>query len=407
MELYCEQHQIKRNHKFFNECKIICHLSKNLYNATLYEVRQYFFETNKYLNYCKVNKKFTDENQVDYRALPTKVAKSIQMKLDKNFKSFFNLNKKYKSGNYKNKPNIPKYLDKDGYYVTEYTKQALSLIEDGYIKLSKTNIKIKTNINKKSIQAVRIVPKNGYFVIEILYRVEHKQLKQNDRYASIDLGLNNLVTLTGTNIKPTIINGKPLKSINQYYNKIVSKYKSLLDIINKQKTSKRIQNISRKRKNKVIDYLHKASAYIVNQLVSNDISTLIVGYNKNWKQDINIGKINNQNFVNIPYYIFVNMLKYKCKHNGINVIIQEESYTSKCSFIDKESIEKHDNYVGKRLYRGLFISKNGTKINADVNGSLNILRKYFIKNVAKNDIYNYINLVEACSTPNVITMLIA
>jgi putative transposase len=210
----------------------------------------------------------------------------------------------------------------------------------------------------------------------------------------MDLGLNNLGTVGSNVVKPFIINGKPLKSINQFYNKRVSNLKSKLT--NGKKTSKRIKSLTDKRNNKIKDYLHKASTILVNQLVSNDLNTLIIGNNKGWKQDINIGKRNNQSFVQIPYSTFIKMIEYKCKLVGINVLITEESYTSKCSFLDSEDIKKQKEYKGKRIKRGLFKSSEGVLINADVNGSLNILRK-----VVGN--FNY-DPIEVCSTPAVITV---
>ena len=199
----------------------------------------------------------------------------------------------------------------------------------------------------------------------------------------------------GSNVlKPILINGKPLKSINQYYNKKLANLKSKLR--NEKKTSKRIKSLTNKRNNKVNDYLHKTSRLITNYLVSNNINTLVVGKNKEWKQDVNIGKKNNQNFVQIPHSRLIDMLLYKCKLRGINVIITEESYTSKCSFLDDEGIKKHKVYKGNRIKRGLFKSSEGVLINADVNGSLNILKKVVGK-------FNY-NPIEVCSTPTVITV---
>ena len=198
----------------------------------------------------------------------------------------------------------------------------------------------------------------------------------NDNYLSIDLGLNNLMTCYDTkNNKSFIVNGKPAKSINQYYNKKkITLQNNLIKNHNKY-TSNRLNNLTLKRNNKISDYLHKSSRFIVNYCVENQISNIIVGYNKEWKQEINIGKKNNQNFVQIPHKNLINMLEYKSKLEGINFIQNEESYTSKCSALDLESLNKHDNYMGKRVKRGLFVSSNGIKINADLNGALNILRK--------------------------------
>ncbi len=388
-----EQKQIAKNHVLYQELDNLCFLSKNLYNATLYEVRQHFFKTKKYLNYNAINKQFTDENQPDYRALPAKVSKMIQMLVDSNFKSFFG---GVKSDKVKN-PKIPNYLNKNGRQIVTYTKQALSFQKEGYVKLSKTNIYIKID---KRIKFVRIVPKGNHISLEMGYEKKEEKPKKNKNIASIDLGINNLITLVSNTANPLIINGKPLKSINQYYNKQKGQKKSILMSQGK-KTSKSLERLNLKRNNKVKDYIHKSTFKVVNHLVSNQISKLVIGYNKGWKQDIAIGKRNNQNFVNIPFYMIVEQLKYKCKLKGIEVVIQEESYTSKCSFLDKEEVKKHSNYKGKRVKRGLFKSSKGILINADVNAALNILKKS-MKKVAWDEIYS--DLVEVSRTPLVSTI---
>ena len=185
------------------------------------------------------------------------------------------------------------------------------------------------------------------------------------------------VTSNKRGCKPLVINGKPLKSINQFYNKQKAKYQSELpkDI----KTSKRIQKLTFKRNNRVNDYLHKSTNYIVNFCLKNELNTIVIGYNEFWKQKVNIGKVNNQKFVQIPFERLLSILEYKCQKYGLNILSNEESYTSKCSFLDLEEIKKHDVYLGKRVKRGLFISSNGKLINSDVNGSYNILRKVFPK----------------------------
>lgn len=394
-----EIHNISCNHKYYKECDRLCFLSKNLYNTTLYAVRQYYFKTGKYLNYNQVNKEFTHQNQTDYRALPAKVSKWVQKLVEQDFKSFFALLKKKQQGKYENPVKIPKYADKvKGRKKLHYEKGAISFVKEGYLKLSQTEIEIKTNLSKDSIRYVEIVPDLRGFQIILGYQKECKVKQENGRYASIDLGLNNLATVTSNVIKPFIINGKPCKSINQYANKKIATLKSLLP--QEKYSSKQIKKTFIKRDNKIKDYLHKASTYVVNQLVSNDINTLVLGYNKEWKQDISIGKRNNQNFVEIPFYRFKEMLLYKCQLHGITLIEQEESYTSKCSFIDKEEIKKHKRYQGKRIERGLYQTKEGKVIHADVNGSLNIMRKYLEKNVAWNN-QIWLNLVEVCSMPNI------
>lgn len=371
-----EQHIIKRNHKFYDECNKLTFASKNLYNQALYNVRQFYFERKKFLNYFK-NYHIT-KGQEAYKELPTKVSCQTIKMVDQNFKSFFQL---LKNKNVKNK--LPKYLDKkSGRFMAKYPKQALGLRtfkKNGAIKLSKTNIEVKTNIkNWDQIKEVRIIPKGIYFTIEVVYdKPQFGYNPINNKVASIDLGLNNLATVA-FNCKqdePFIISGKPVKSINQFYNKRLATFKSELIICNKQKSSRKIKELTFKRNNKIKDYLHKASNNLVNQLVSNGVQTIIIGKNINMKQDINIGKRNNQNFVQSPIFRFADMIKYKAELYGINVQFQEEAYTSKTSFLDMEPIKKQETYQGKRIKRGLFKSKNGTIINADLNGAYNILRK--------------------------------
>lgn len=389
-----ERHIIKKNDCRFEDLQNICKLSKNLYNVALYKIRQQFFEDGKFLTAFSLDGILRKEQNIDYNALPQKVSQQTLKMVEQNFKSFFGLLKLKAKGKYDEKVKLPKYLDKDGCFVTTYTNQAISKValKGGFIQFSKTNIRIKTSV--ENVQQVRIVPKGNHLVVEVLYVVKEKELKDdNSRYCSIDLGVGNLATIGSNVLKPIIINGKPLKSVNQYYNKQLAKLKS--ELKNEKKTSKRIKSLTAKRNNKVNDYLHKASRLIVNYLVSNNISTLVIGKNKEWKQNANIGKRNNQNFVQIPHTRFIEMLTYKCKLEGITVIIKEESYTSKCSFMDNEPIKKQKVYIGKRIKRGLFETKEKRLINADLNGSLNILRKV---------VGEFQYPIEVCSTPLVLTI---
>lgn len=398
MELLVEKHVINQHHIYFNECQHLTFLSKNLYNATLYRVRQQFIHNHHYLTYNEINRKFTHRNQYDYRQLPSKVAKHTQKLLDKNMKAFFALLKLKKNGQYDGKANLPKYLAKDGLQVIHYEKGALSFKKrKGYIHLSQTNIFIKTKQDISKIKYVKIVPKGNHFIIMVGYKYNKPVcLKDNGRYASIDLGLNNLMTVSSNVIRPFIINGKPIKSINQYYNKRISKMQSKLST--SKKTSRYINNLYKRRLYKIDDYLHKSTKQLVNQLVSNQINTLIIGYNKGWKQDINIGKRSNQNFVHVPFQRIIHMLMYKCNQVGINVILQEESYTSKCSFLDNEPIRKHVTYLGKRMMRGLFVTNKHKKINADLNGALNIMKKCLLKQEVWNEKI-FSDCIEVCSMP--------
>lgn len=378
--ILCERHLIKSTHPFYDECDKLTFLAKNLYNATLYYQRDSFFNRD-FKNYYDVNRVFTHSNQKDYRALPSKVSKQVQMLVDKSFKSYFALVKKKQSNDYSRSFRIPRYMSKtSGRCVAPYPKDALSLKNEGFVKFSKTNIVIKTKVSKKDIKAARIVPKGNHFVIEILYKLTKKPLKSDEpkRVAFIDPGLNNLLTVTSNCFNPMIYNGKPLKSINQLSNKNIAELKSRLS---KQglRTSSLLKSIYSKRSRRLTDLTHKITTKLVNQLDSYNIDTVIFGHNIGQKQDINLGKVTNQNFVQIPFTQLMKQLQYKCELRGIRFIVTEESYTSKCSFLDEESICKHSNYQGKRLKRGLFETSNGVLINADVNGSLNIGRKYLTK----------------------------
>ena len=367
-----ETHQFNKNHKHFKEMSRITHLSKNLYNAGLYDIRQHFFKTGKYKGYSSVAGEFCKGNP-DFKALPAKVAQQTLRLVDQNFKSFFGLLKKELPAN------IPHYLDKEGNYSTIYTKQAISFKEPGTIKLSGTNIKIKTKQN--NINQVRITPHGDYFSIEIVYSIERKELKTKGNYASIDLGLNNLATCVTNVSSPIIISGRPIKSINHFYNRELAKEQSNLEKRKQGNKSHKTRQLARKRKNRISDYMHKASAKIINHLVSNDICHLFIGENKGWKQEINIGKKNNQNFVQIPFTKFKQMLKYKGEKEGINIHFQEESYTSKASFLSNDTIpvygetEEQPKFSGYRAKRGLYKDTRYGYINADVNGAYNILRK--------------------------------
>ena len=374
-----EQHIIKSNNVLYKDLDNLCFLSKNLYNQALYRIRQQFFEDKSFKNYYELNRELHDENQVDYRALPANSSQETLKLVNQNYSSFFKSLQKHIKG-----VKIPGYLDKTkGRQIVVYNHMTLpsNLLEKGIIKLPKTNIQFKTK--QKNIRQVRIVPKNNYIVIEVIYEATIKELlKDNKRYMSIDLGIDNLASCSSNVAKSFIINGKPVKSINQYYNKKKAVLQSELKLKQNKNTSKHLQNLTLKRNNKIKDYFHKASRYIVNQLVNQSINTLIIGKNDGWKQETNIGNVNNQNFTSIPHQMFINQLKYKCQLEGINVIEQEESYTSKVSFFDNDFIPvygQNDELFkssGKRIKRGLFKTSNGLLINADINGSLNIMRKY-------------------------------
>jgi IS605 OrfB family transposase len=321
-----------------------------------------------------------------YKALPAKVSQQILMILDKNWKSFFEAVKAYKADDSKftARPKLPKYKDKvKGRNILVYTIQAISSkqLKKGIIKLSGTEILIKTKIKTARICQVRLIPKCDSYVIEVIYDEPESTASNDNSVASIDLGLNNLVALTSNQpgFSPLLINGRPLKSINQFYNKRSSQLQSQLK--GGRKTSHRIQRLTRCRHQKVDNYLHNTSRLIVDLLVAKQIGTLVVGKNVQWKTEIDLGKQTNQNFVSIPHARLIEMLEYKTRLVGIKVIVQEESYTSQSNFLGLDPIpiygktDKDAVFSGRRIKRGLYKTSAGQLINSDVNGSYNILRK--------------------------------
>lgn len=369
-----ERHIIKKGDIYFQELDDACFASKNLYNSILYIWRQAFIKKEKISNseiYSKI------KGTKDFKSLPQNVSAQVFLQFCQVINSFFQSLKSYKENpsNFNGAPGLPKYKEAiKGRNLLTYNARVLpqrDFKKDGKVRLTGLGIKIFTRIKPKQ---VRIIPRNKEYIIELIYDKECKEQVQSVNYAGLDLGVNNLAVLSFNNHSSIIINGRPLKSINQFYNKKKAQLQSKLT---KKHTSNAIVRLTNKRNKKVQDYLHKSSRFIVNQLVSKNISTIVIGKNKNWKQDISIGKKNNQNFVNIPHARFIEMIKYKCELEGISVILTDESYTSKCSFIDNEKIGKHKIYLGMREKRGLFISKEKRKINADLNGSLNILKKVF------------------------------
>ena len=380
-----ERHIIKSSHKYYKEIDNLCFLAKNLFNAANYTVRQSFIKENKYLNYA-ANYHLV-KSSIDYKALPAKVSCQIIKLVDRNWASYFAAIKEFKlnPNKFTGVPSVPKYKDKiKGRCVVLYPKQAISkrALKKGLLQPSGTNIFISTAITKE-VEEIRLVPRNGFYVVEAVYTVPDTKLVDFKGIAAIDLGLTNLATIT-TNVKgltPIIVNGNPLKSINQFYNKQKAVLQSELQKQNpKRFISNRLNKLTAIRNNKVDTYLHQASRTIIKYLLQNQIGTLVIGNNAQWKTNINIGKKNNQNFVQIPHTKFIKQLTYKAQLLGITVIITEESYTSKASFLDRDLIPKYKegqkhSFSGLRVKRGLYKSANGTLINADVNGSLNILRK--------------------------------
>ena len=366
----------------FTVIKELCHLSKNLYNASLFDVRQYYFETKSYRTWQSQKPIFTKTKNPDYYALQSDVAGEVLMQVGRQFIGFF------KNKSSKNK-RIPRYKDKNGFNVVTFPIRTISrkieFDEDKQLytyTLCKRSYNLKIQSTKPNVKMVKFVYDESNDLIKCfkIYEVEEPKLKKdNSRYFSIDPGLNNIVSIyNNIGIRPLLYNGRPIKSINQYYNKTSAKLRS--ELPKNVRTSRRLKRLSFKRSNKIDYEMHKISTHIINEAVRNNISKIFIGNNVGWKNEINIGKRNNQNFVNIPHTTLFNQLLYKGLLKGIDVIFTEESYTSKASFFDRDGLSVYGNpdnhkFSGKRIKRGLYKDSKGNVWNADLNGAANIMRK--------------------------------
>lgn len=377
-----EKHVIQPSHKFYDLIDDYCHKSKNLYNFANYHIRQAFTneKDSRYINYFELDKLMKQpDRDYDYRQMPSAAsAQQCLRSLDASWRGFFRATKDWakNKSKYTGQPKLPNYLDKDGYYPIVFTKSEFKIREDG-IHFPKTMGGFILKSNQTNIQQVRFIAKDSYITAEVVYRKPSTTIREcNNRLLSIDIGINNLATITNNfGSAPIIINGRPLKSINQYYNKQLAHYRSINKKLNGKEWSKRLSRISTKRNNLITNYLHRASKQIIDYAVEQDATTLIIGNNKDWKRASKMSRQVNQQFVGIPHQRFIEMLVYKGEDVGINVILQEESYTSGTSFLDDELPVKENYNKKRRKKRGLFISNDGTKINADVNASLQIMKK--------------------------------
>lgn len=370
----------------------LCHVAKNLTNEALYNVRQHFFAGEGYLNYYSNYKLL--KTSVSYKTLNANMSQQILMEVDRSFKSFFALHKLAKEGNYDMSAcHIPHYLPKDGYTtlvigIVRIKDNILTIpYSRGFRKThADINIRVPPNLLGKEVKEIRIIPKSNarFFEIQYYYKVDEIQRNLNINHAlAIDLGIDNLVTAVSSDGSSFIIDGRRLKSINQWYNKENARLQSIKDKQNLGKDLTFQQAILlRNRNNAVNDYLNKTVRTIINKCISEDIGTIVLGYNNSFQRYSNLGKRNNQIFVNIPFGKLKDKLQYLCQMNGIHFVIQEESYTSKASFWDKDVIPTYspnDNnkhtFSGLRVKRGLYRRADGKSFNADVNGALNILRK--------------------------------
>ena len=389
-----ERHLIKPSNNLYSVCDDLTFKSKNLYNAGLYQIRQSIFERNKsdkenkkpVLSWAQLVSDFRKQDQSDMKALPPKVSTNIIKMLGGNISSYYQLLKSYNDKSNKkitNKPSIPGYLHKTkGRYVVEFTNQTFAKKrgENNELILCPKDLKISIPTKIDNPKCVRIIPKNDCFFIDVIYEVKEKPLRKSKKYAAVDLGVDNLATVTfsdGTN--PLLVKGLKAKYINQGYNRLISKAQSKLP--NNQRTSKHIHRLFRNREMKLQSEFHKITGFLAEYFDEMSLEKVFVGKNDNWKSGISLSKKVNQRFVQIPYNKFISQLKYKCALRGIEVVEQEESYTSKASFVDCDKIPvwKNDgkkySFSGKRIKRGMYKTKDGLIINADVNGSYNIMVK--------------------------------
>lgn len=368
-----ERHIIKDNR--FEE---VCHKSGLLYNYVLYNVRQGIF-SNSYLKEYEFSTKLNRENQFDFRNLPSSISQQVIAQVFLAIKGWMGSVKEFEknSSKFHSKPKLPKYKSGKKQNMIVFTTASCRVKQDGYIHFIKNIIQpIKTNVEKEELKQVRIVPQATCYVVEVIYERKEQNLNlQKDNFLSIDLGLNNLCTCTNNvNQKFFIVNGKVVKSFNQWFNKTKAKWMSF---VGDKGISKRLKRLICYRNLWINDKIHKISRFIIDFCKKNDIGTITIGLNKNWKQNINLGNKNNQKFVEIPFSSLIDKISYKAKLVGIDVKITEESYTSKVDHLAFESFEKHDIYLEKRKKRGLFQSSVNQLINADINGSIGIVRKVF------------------------------
>ena len=383
------KHLSKEEYSILRE---LCHTAKNLANEAIYNVRQYYFTEGEYLKYEKNYALLKDSP--NYKMLNSNMAQQILKEVDGSFKSFFGLLKLVKKGKYSFRDcKLPHYLPKDGFvtlvigFVRLNENRLILPYSQMYKKTHKpVEIKIPPILADKHIKEIRIIPKSRARFFEIQYTYEAECIQRNlnkNNALALDLGVNNLVTAVSSEGRSFIIDGRKLKSVNQWFNKENARLQGIKDRQgDKRRTTNRQKILADKRNRQVNDYMSKTAKKIINYCIAHNIGTLVVGYNKTFQRNTDIGRQNNQNFVNIPYSKLRSKLECLCELNGIAFVKQEESYTSKASFWDKDVIPVYNadnpqkyHFSGKRIQRGLYKTSDGVLLNADVNGALNILRK--------------------------------
>ncbi len=369
-----EQHIIRRDDERFVVIDQACFHAKNIYNAANYELRQTYFAESRRISYVEQEKHFKQKDLLPDQVLPMKVVQQVLRGLHQDWDNFAVARAEHKAhpDKFSGCPRLPHYKHKTcGRSGLTFTDQAISktALRKGVVVLSGLNISFKTK--QRRADQVRVVPHHSHYVVEVVYSKPIEMVALDASLcAGVDIGLDVLAALTSNKpgFVPFLVNGSPLKALNQCYNKCKAEIQCKLP--EGVYTSRRLQALTFARNRRIDSLLHLAGRYIIQLLVLEGI-----GKNDGWKQAIDLGKRTNQNFVNIPHARFIDMLTYKAQLAGIQVTLINEAYTSKCSFLDDEPIQKHDEYAGKRVARGLFQASDGRTIQADLNASYNIIRK--------------------------------
>lgn len=383
---------IRKDTQHFRSCAYVCQVARRIKNATNYLIRHEKKVNGKPISHSDADKRLKKDNAELYQKLSSAFSQRMTQIVGEEWNSFYKSLDEYNKTppKYEKRPQPPKYAHKA---TTAYVGRNGFRVEGGVIHFLKrqlpplkTHYTFSQNFNAKAdetvLSEIRIVPKGNYYAIELIINTSklasHGQvclLLDKSRHAGIDLGIDNLMAIATNqpDIHPALVKGKGLKSINAWYNKRVAQLRS-------QGKYAHIQAMTNRRNRRIKDQLHKASKYIADYCLTNNIGHVVIGHNKGWKKETNIGKVNNQKFVGIPHSILIKQLQYKLTSIGVTVIVREESYTSKASAIDNDFIPNYGDktipmFSGRRIKRGLYLTRDGSLINADINACLNIMRK--------------------------------
>ncbi|HMF30552.1 MAG TPA: transposase [Candidatus Lokiarchaeia archaeon] len=371
-----ERLQVKKS----PELSLLCHRCKNLFNLGNWLTRQDYFHLGNVLSYYDLN--FMCKDADAYRVLPAQTAQQVLRLVAQNWKAYFRASAEYRKNQAKflGRPRVPKYKAKDGECVATFTSQQCRC-RGGFLhfhkKASLPPLKVRARV--APLRQVRVLPRGECYVVEVVYERAAEDLGLDKRRAvGVDIGVANLATVAGNaGQRPFVAKGGAAKAINHFFNKRLAELRSAAEKGNAQVTTRRIRRLCRTRDNKIWDIFHKVSRYIVNYCIANNIGTIVVGYNPGWKQHSSMGRRANQIFVQMPFRALVSQVEYKAVLAGITTILVDERYTSRCSAVDGEVVGRHARYAGERVSRGLFRTRRGTLMNADVNGAYNILRQAF------------------------------